>query len=129
MCSTSVVTIARLPYLKLLKEPDVLYVTNNLNILSVTELGIGITATSAGTLRPLFVKAGIPPISGGSQRFEKTSSWRQKARGWDDSAGTTNTDDGRLSAIAVADNEGGTGLTLARNRSDSAICIEQANMV
>ena len=48
-------TIVRFPYLDTLNnKADFLYATTNVGILSTSEMGIGITASAAATLRPLF---------------------------------------------------------------------------
>lgn len=49
-------TVARFPFIKTIDEPDVLYAITDLSILACAEVGTCIIATSAGTLRPLFVK-------------------------------------------------------------------------
>jgi hypothetical protein len=54
--SSSIVTLARFPFIKTINEPDVLYAITDLSILACAEVGTCIIATSAGTLRPLFLR-------------------------------------------------------------------------
>ena|ERR1700760_4113225 len=54
-CSSSIVTLVRFPYIKTINNPDVLYAITDLSILACTEVSTCIIATSAGTLRPLFI--------------------------------------------------------------------------
>ena len=61
-------TLTRFPYIKAINNPDILYATTDLSILATAEVGTCIIATSAGTLRPLFVRhpettrqLGLPP--------------------------------------------------------------------
>lgn len=49
-------TLTRFPYIKAINNPDILYATTDLSILATAEVGTCIIATSAGTLRPLFVR-------------------------------------------------------------------------
>jgi hypothetical protein len=50
------VTLARFFFIKTINNPDVLYAITDLSILACSEVGVCIIATSAGTLRPLFVR-------------------------------------------------------------------------
>lgn len=53
-------TIARIPYTKqLLSDPDYLYNFTDLAIWSTVEIGLGLTASSLATLKPLFRKLKI----------------------------------------------------------------------
>jgi hypothetical protein len=53
--SASAATIIRMPYVSGLKNvADFLYATTDVAIWSITETGLGITASAAATLRPLF---------------------------------------------------------------------------
>lgn len=54
--SSSIVTLARFFFIRTLRDPDVLYAITDLAILACSEVGVCIIATSAGTLRPLFVR-------------------------------------------------------------------------
>src|ERR1700743_4007377 len=54
--SSSIVTLVRFPYIKSINNPDVLFAITDLSILACAEVGTCIIATSAGTLRPLFVR-------------------------------------------------------------------------
>ncbi|KAL4809962.1 hypothetical protein BDV18DRAFT_150402 [Aspergillus unguis] len=53
-CIASAAVIVRIPYLHYYKDPDFLYATTNISIWSNVEAGLGITAGSLVTLRPLF---------------------------------------------------------------------------
>ncbi|KAL4783187.1 hypothetical protein BJX76DRAFT_348781 [Aspergillus varians] len=53
-CVASAAVIVRIPYLHYYKDPDFLYATTNISIWSNVEAGLGITAGSLVTLRPLF---------------------------------------------------------------------------
>lgn len=53
--SASMATIVRIPYAKqLLSDPDYLYNFTDLAIWSTVEIGLGLTASSLATLKPLF---------------------------------------------------------------------------
>ncbi|KAF2009345.1 hypothetical protein BU24DRAFT_467734 [Aaosphaeria arxii CBS 175.79] len=52
----AVATIARLPYVHFLEDPDFLYANAEIAIWSVVEVGISVMATSSSTLRPLAAK-------------------------------------------------------------------------
>jgi hypothetical protein len=70
--SSSIVTLARFPFIKTINEPDVLYAITDLSILACAEVGTCIVSTSAGTLRPLFVRN-----SNASRQLDLPSSRRQ----------------------------------------------------
>ncbi|KAL4965991.1 putative integral membrane protein [Aspergillus stella-maris] len=53
-CVASAAVIVRIPYLHYYKDPDFLYATTNISIWSNVEAGLGITAGSLVTIRPLF---------------------------------------------------------------------------
>ncbi|BCR84693.1 putative integral membrane protein [Aspergillus chevalieri] len=53
-CVSSAAVIVRIPYLHYYKDPDFLYATTDISIWSNVEAGLGITAGSLVTLRPLF---------------------------------------------------------------------------
>ncbi|KAJ5153451.1 uncharacterized protein N7482_009929 [Penicillium canariense] len=53
-CIASAAVIVRIPYLHDYKNPDFLYATTNISIWSNVEAGLGISAGSLVTLRPLF---------------------------------------------------------------------------
>ncbi|KKK15858.1 hypothetical protein ARAM_003880 [Aspergillus rambellii] len=53
-CVASAAVIVRIPYLHYYKDPDFLYATTDISIWSNVEAGLGITAGSLVTLRPLF---------------------------------------------------------------------------
>ncbi|KAL4931049.1 putative integral membrane protein [Aspergillus undulatus] len=53
-CVASAAVIVRIPYLHYYKSEDFLYATTNISIWSNVEAGLGITAGSLVTLRPLF---------------------------------------------------------------------------
>ncbi|KAL4897345.1 P-type ATPase [Aspergillus ambiguus] len=52
-CVASAAVIVRIPYLHTYKDPEFLYATSNISIWSNVEAGLGITAGSLVTLRPL----------------------------------------------------------------------------
>ncbi|KAJ5111961.1 hypothetical protein N7532_000006 [Penicillium argentinense] len=52
-CIASAAVVARIPYLHNYKDSDFLYATANISILSNIEAGLGITAGSLNTVRPL----------------------------------------------------------------------------
>lgn len=54
MYSASSAVIVRIPYLQNYKDHEFLYATTSISILSNVEAGLGITAGSLTTLRPLF---------------------------------------------------------------------------
>ncbi|OOF98706.1 hypothetical protein ASPCADRAFT_512913 [Aspergillus carbonarius ITEM 5010] len=51
----SVAVIMRIPYLHTYHDPNLLYATYQIDFWSIIEIGIGITAGSLATLRPLFL--------------------------------------------------------------------------
>ncbi|PWY83873.1 P-type ATPase [Aspergillus sclerotioniger CBS 115572] len=51
----SVAVIIRIPYLHTYHDPNLLYATYQIDFWSIIEIGIGITAGSLATLRPLFI--------------------------------------------------------------------------
>ncbi|KAF9893174.1 hypothetical protein FE257_012589 [Aspergillus nanangensis] len=53
-CIASAAVIVRIPYLHTYKDPDFLYATADISVWSNVEAGLGITAGSLVTLRPLF---------------------------------------------------------------------------
>ncbi|KAL2861150.1 putative integral membrane protein [Aspergillus lucknowensis] len=53
-CVASAAVIVRIPYLHYYKDPDFLYATTQISIWSNVEAGLGITAGSLVTIRPLF---------------------------------------------------------------------------
>ncbi|KAI9934333.1 hypothetical protein ASPWEDRAFT_170040 [Aspergillus wentii DTO 134E9] len=53
-CVASAAVIVRIPYLHTYKDPEFLYATTQISIWSNVEAGLGITAGSLVTLRPLF---------------------------------------------------------------------------
>ncbi|KAL3482259.1 hypothetical protein BJX99DRAFT_252965 [Aspergillus californicus] len=53
-CIASAAVIVRIPFLHYYKDPDFLYATTQISIWSNVEAGLGITAGSLVTLRPLF---------------------------------------------------------------------------
>jgi cation-transporting ATPase 13A1 len=52
-CIASAAVVARIPYLHNYKSPEFLYATVNISILSNIEAGLGISAGSLNTVRPL----------------------------------------------------------------------------
>ncbi|KAE8373589.1 hypothetical protein BDV26DRAFT_285004 [Aspergillus bertholletiae] len=53
-CIAGATVIARIPYLSAYKHADFLYATYSVSIFSNIETGVGITASSLATLRPIF---------------------------------------------------------------------------
>ncbi|PVI04848.1 hypothetical protein DM02DRAFT_585438 [Periconia macrospinosa] len=71
----STATVVRIPYIKGLKDiPNFLYATTDVAIWSISEVGIGLGASAAATLRPLLRKIlGETSIVGGSTGARKMS--------------------------------------------------------
>jgi hypothetical protein len=66
-------TIARIPYTKqLLSNPDYLYNFTDLAIWSTVEIGLGLTASSLATLKPLFRKLKILVATKSGSRYTGT---------------------------------------------------------
>lgn len=74
----SVATIVRIPYVKYLAdETDFLYATVGIAIWSICELGMGITASSLATLRPLFRNFFMRSRLMGGTSDDKSKPWSQ----------------------------------------------------
>ena len=73
----STATIVRIPYVKDLKNmADFLYATTDVAIWSTSETGIGITASSIATLRPLFRTFFLrSKLMGGTSSQDGSSPW------------------------------------------------------
>lgn len=78
--SASAATIIRFPYIPgLSNRSDFLYATTDVAIWSITETGLGITASAAATLRPLFrTFLSRSRLMGGSTK-EETGPWPSRA--------------------------------------------------
>ncbi|KAI1871818.1 hypothetical protein JX265_005804 [Neoarthrinium moseri] len=69
----SMATIARIPYAKqLLSNPDYLYNFTDLAIWSTVEIGLGLTASSLATLKPLFRKLKIIVVTKSGSHYTGT---------------------------------------------------------
>lgn len=73
----STATIVRIPYLNTLQDKaDFLYATTNVGILSTCEVGIGIAASAAATLRPLFVRfLGRSEVGSDTYELSRSRRW------------------------------------------------------
>jgi hypothetical protein len=75
--SGSTATIVRIPYIKQLAQDDFLYSTTDVAIWSTVEPGIGLTASSLATLRPLF-----RTFFSRSKLFGSSTQNRSGSQGW-----------------------------------------------
>jgi hypothetical protein len=90
MKSASAATIIRFPYVPgLSNTADFLYATTDVAIWSITETGLGITASAAATLRPLFrTFLSRSRLMGGSTK-EGSSAWPSSRAGYLRNGGTS----------------------------------------
>lgn len=74
-------TIVRIPYAKqLLSDPDYLYNFTDLAIWSTVEIGLGLTASSLATLKPLFRKLKILVITKSGSHATGTLPYHHQSR-------------------------------------------------
>jgi hypothetical protein len=97
------VTIARFPFIHVIKEPDILYNGIDLSILAIVEVGTGIITTAAGTLRPLFRQQ----FGGSDQRFtDSHQSQRANEQAGEGTRTTTSDLESLATALAPVDKRG-----------------------
>lgn len=106
-------TVVRIPYAKqLLSDPDYLYNFTDLAIWSTIEIGLGLTASSLATLKPLFRKLKILVVTKGSTSlpyYHRHSSSRpsRHSRGRSGSIFTKRAEAKKLQKSPTVGNHGG----------------------
>ncbi|KAJ5524708.1 hypothetical protein N7494_011358 [Penicillium frequentans] len=139
-CIASSAVIVRFPFVRTFEDPDFLYATYQIAIWSITEAGLGITAGSLATLRPLlrhwlgsrsdnYPSSGFPRASDG--RRVGGSGQRAVPLGSMDTANRSGLRPDKLAVMVTnIESQGGIGSpwtrTSSQNSSEEGLTIEHS---